>query len=130
MLGLSFMMESEFCRGVIGLTNLGNTSFQNSVCQCLLATIPIVNFILSGRYENEINISNPLSSGGVIAKEFAKLAQYAWVNSSESDFYNPKIMLDFKVPQNRMYFSTTLMWNCSNNWEALNSLHPLKLFFC
>ena len=61
--------ESEFSSSVssrggrCGLANLGNTCFMNSGIQCLSAVVPLSNYFLSGKWETELNLDNPLGTG-------------------------------------------------------------------
>jgi ubiquitin C-terminal hydrolase len=64
--------------GVIGLQNIGNTCFMNSVLQCLLHCRPLCEYFLSGQYREEVNESNPLGSGGKLVREFARLVEQVW----------------------------------------------------
>ncbi|RLN86385.1 hypothetical protein BBJ28_00005012 [Nothophytophthora sp. Chile5] len=71
--------------GVVGLTNLGNTCFLNSMLQCLINTAPLRDYFLAEdpeskklRFAKEINTDNPLGMQGQIALEFANLVQYMW----------------------------------------------------
>ncbi|KAJ0403993.1 hypothetical protein ATCC90586_010033 [Pythium insidiosum] len=71
--------------GVVGLQNLGNTCFMNSMLQCLINAKPLKDYFLTqdastGRllFENDVNEENPLGMKGMIAREFAKLVNKMW----------------------------------------------------
>ena len=70
--------------GAVGLHNIGNTCFMNSTLQCLLHCRPLWEHFLSGKYKEEINETNPLGTGGKLAKEFAKLVDMFWNEPTES----------------------------------------------
>ena len=61
-----------------GLANLGNTCFMSSALQCLVHTPMLKDYFLSGRYRNDLNVTNPLGTKGVLTQEFATLMDAMW----------------------------------------------------
>ena len=51
----------------------------NSTLQCLAHTPPLRHYFLSGQYKNDLNVDNPLGTGGELAKEFANLLREMWL---------------------------------------------------
>lgn len=59
--------------GKVGLQNLGNSCYMNSALQCLLHVPELNYYFVSDSYKLELNVDNPLGSGGRIAGVFAQL---------------------------------------------------------
>lgn len=69
--------------GRVGLRNLGNTCFMNSVLQCLSNTRPLLEWCLNDSYLLDINTTTS-SMKGALVKAFAALMKSLWKEPAES----------------------------------------------
>ncbi|GAA5949092.1 hypothetical protein JCM3765_004009 [Sporobolomyces pararoseus] len=76
--------HSKGQRGLVGLSNLGNTCFMNSAIQCMSNTKELKDYFLSGAYKDELNPDNPLGMRGQVAEAFGQLIERMWHGSSGS----------------------------------------------
>ncbi|TNN47358.1 Ubiquitin carboxyl-terminal hydrolase 2 [Liparis tanakae] len=78
-------------QGLVGLRNLGNTCFMNSILQCLSNTPELRDYCLRNVHRADLNNNNNCTTNAALMEEFAKLTQSLWtsVNNeaiSPSDF--------------------------------------------
>ena len=64
--------------GKVGLRNLGNSAYMNSMLQCLNTAEPLVEYFRAGKHQKDLNRSNPLSTGGVLAEAFGDMIEQMW----------------------------------------------------
>jgi ubiquitin carboxyl-terminal hydrolase 4/11 len=73
-------------KGIVGLTNLGNTCYMNSALQCVRSVEELTTYFLSNRWKEELNTDNPLGHSGNIAKAYAGLINQIYSDSQTSSF--------------------------------------------
>ncbi|EME45447.1 hypothetical protein DOTSEDRAFT_52723 [Dothistroma septosporum NZE10] len=76
-------------RGVVGLTNLGNTCYMNSALQCIRSVEELAVYFLSKEYKKEINNDNPLGHHGAMANAYFTVLAGVYGDNSGSA-YTPR----------------------------------------
>ncbi|GAV01774.1 hypothetical protein RvY_12431 [Ramazzottius varieornatus] len=81
--------------GLIGLKNIGNTCFMNSILQCLSNTKPLRDYTIGGQYLSELNPSkdSPLMAAFAAVMEalWKKHSSYCSSNAYDPDRFHRKI---------------------------------------
>ncbi|XP_061558928.1 ubiquitin carboxyl-terminal hydrolase 2-like isoform X1 [Phycodurus eques] len=72
-------------QGLVGLKNLGNTCFMNSILQCLSNTPELRDYCLREVHRTDLNKSNYRTNSALV-EEFAKLTQSLWTSVNNETF--------------------------------------------
>jgi len=107
---------SPTAQGIVGLRNLGNTCFMNSIIQCLAQSPYLIPYFRNGYYQREINSDNPLGKDGKVAEEWANLVNAMW-----GGLYRTCVPYDFKKTIGS-FSPQFLGYNQQDSQEFLNFL--------
>ena len=70
--------------GLVGLQNLGNTCFINSILQCVLHTNLLKDYFISQQYIAHLNKDNPLGTkDAALAQAFADIMESVWIGTED-----------------------------------------------
>ncbi|XP_051903248.1 ubiquitin carboxyl-terminal hydrolase 2-like [Hippocampus zosterae] len=73
-------------QGLVGLKNLGNTCFMNSILQCLSNTPELRDYCLREVHRTDLNNNSNRTSPSTLVEEFAKLTQSLWTSVNNETF--------------------------------------------
>lgn len=73
--------------GLVGLQNLGNTCFMNTSLQCISSCWELTNYFLRDYYKEDINVTNPIGTRGILARAYANLLKNLWY--AEKNVFSP-----------------------------------------
>ncbi|CAL9684225.1 unnamed protein product [Knipowitschia caucasica] len=107
--------NSKSAQGLVGLKNLGNTCFMNSILQCLSNTHSLRDYCLHNSHRRDLN--NNSRANTALMEEFAKLIQTMW-SSTSSEAVSPS---EFKT-QIQRYAPRFVGYNQQDAQEFLRFL--------
>ncbi|XP_061923878.1 ubiquitin carboxyl-terminal hydrolase 2a isoform X1 [Entelurus aequoreus] len=107
--------NSKSAQGLVGLKNLGNTCFMNSILQCLSNTHSLRDYCLHNLHRKDLN--NNSRTNTALMEEFAKLIQTMW-SSTSSEAVSPS---EFKT-QIQRYAPRFVGYNQQDAQEFLRFL--------
>ncbi|KAK6296932.1 hypothetical protein J4Q44_G00330740 [Coregonus suidteri] len=111
--------NSKSAQGLVGLRNLGNTCFMNSILQCLSNTHNLRDYCLHNSYRRDLN-KNSRTNTGTLMEEFAKLLQTMWTSSS-SEAVGPsefKTQIQRYAPDSWDTTNRTPRSSCASCWTG------------
>ncbi|XP_051534822.1 ubiquitin carboxyl-terminal hydrolase 2a isoform X2 [Myxocyprinus asiaticus] len=108
-------LNSKSAQGLVGLRNLGNTCFMNSILQCLSNTPSLRDYCLHNSHRRDLNNNNRTNTA--LMEEFSKLIQTMWT-SSNSEAVSPS---EFKT-QIQRYAPRFVGYNQQDAQEFLRFL--------
>jgi hypothetical protein len=77
--------NNKTAAGLVGLSNLGNTCFMNSILQCLSNTVALRDYFISRQFEADRNETNPLGMRGKLADAFFNLLNTMWTTPDAAE---------------------------------------------
>lgn len=108
---------------MVGMRNLGNSCYLSSGLQCLKAAFPLTSYFISGRFQSDLNVSNPLSTKGDVTLAFVRLLRTIFVETKPGRAIAP-IQLKETVGRHRPALGNFLQQDASDALAfLLDALH-------
>ena len=73
---VEYQTKAQTLQAFVGLANLGNTCFANSIMQCLMAIPELVYFFLTA--------AGPHKPSGLVSAAFGSLVQQLWASAASA----------------------------------------------
>ena len=114
-------------RGHVGIQNLGNSCYLNSILQCLSHLKPLTSFFLSNAYESQLNMDAVFGTKGMMVSEYVSLLQALWFGDKR--VISPKPFKSFLGRMNEAWAGSSQQGNARLASRDSNCVDAMILRF-